>query len=198
MTPLLLALVLLADGAADGPEKKPRPPKLVKTPEGSCDKKALDELKKAVAGTDRAQLTAVVSQGLGEACEGRLPKLVSDALIAMHRTEVDAHGPDLALVLHDEPDFAKLGCPKWEEVFTPVAHAAPGDKLRALYAGCALDKLKVLNEEEFVDTPDLGAAYVMAPLYAWLTQHGMPAAVAKGWMRALLAVVPVKVEKKRK
>lgn len=188
MTALLLALVLLADEGLDQPEQKPKPAKLVRTPEGSCDKKRLDELKQAVATTERAQLTAVVSQGFAEACEGKLPKLVSDALLVMHKTEVADHGNDMALALHDQPDFAKLGCPKWEEVYPPVAHAAPGDKLRAIYQGCDLGKLKLLTEEEFANTADLGAALVMAPLYAWLTQHGMAPAAAKGWLRALLAV----------
>jgi len=206
MTALLLALVLLADDPLDAPARpeKKKPVKIVKTPEGSCDKKALDELKKTVAATDRAQLTAVVSQGFGEACEGKLPKLVSDALTVMHKTEVDGHGNDMALVFHDEPDFVKLGCPKWEDVYTPVAHSAPGDKLRAIYRGCDLEKLKVLNIEEFANTADLGAAFVMAPLHNWLTLHGMPPAAAKGWMRSLLAVVPAKApppekpEKKKK
>ncbi len=178
MTRLILSSLLLAGAAlAAG-----------KTPYGPCDKAQLAELKKALATATRETKTGLVSEALANACEAKLPSPVADALRAMHKTETHEHGEAMALVFREVGPFVKLGCPKWEKAFPPVERAAPGDKLRALYKECGLSKLKLMTEDEYISSPDLGAAYVAAPLHAWLTKNGMEAGAARQLIRDLLAI----------
>lgn len=178
MTRLILSSVLLAGAAAAAG----------KTPHGPCDKARLAELKKALATATRDTKTNLVSEAVSDACEAKLPKPIADALRAFRKTETHTHGEAMALVFREVPAFVKLGCPKWEKAFPPVERAAPGDKLRALYKECGLAKLKLMTEDEYISTPDLGAAYVAASLHAVLTKNGMEAGAARQLMRDLLAI----------
>jgi len=171
----------------------PRPP--VPT----CDRPQLAVMMKKVAGLTPVERTNRVSMVMATACDGRLPKSVIDALDALHATELSEHGPTMLMALRDAPEFAKAGCERWEEEFS--ARSAPGEKLRAIFRGCAIEEVNLATEDELAQVADLGAVYAAMPLYRWFSTHGHDAAGARKLVRALLGLSgdtrPAKPEPKK-
>jgi len=157
-----------------------------KAPVETCDRAPLAEISKKTGPLTPVERINLASKVIASACDGHLPKPVVDTLDSFHATEVSEHGPAMLMALRDAPDFAREGCENWEEEFS--AHAAPGEKVRSIFARCELDKPGIATEEELIEVPDLGAVYVAMPLYKWLLTHGFDAGQARSLVRALLGL----------
>ncbi len=202
MRRLLLLTLLVALPALAGPKKKKgdegeeekeKPKKVKITPEGPCDKKALGELKASLAKAEPSQWPDLTSKGLYLACGEPMPKEFAEALNDLHHTPLEERGAMVLKALAIDQEVPKAACAKYEEAYN--ARMAPGDKLPHVYKECDFAKLGLFTDKEFAALPDLGTAYLLAPLYKWLTANGMEAKAAKKWVRSMTTLDAPKAKK---
>lgn len=171
------------DASSDESGKKEKPKKVKITPYGPCDKKALDEVRAALAKAQPPESIDIASKGIFDACSEAMPKDVADALNDLHHVSLDERGEMVRKALNVDGDFTKAACDKWEDAYN--AHLAPGDKLPHIYKTCDYSKLQLFTDKEYAMLPDMGIAYIAPPIYKWLVDQGMEAKGAKKLVRSM-------------